>query len=202
LVWLVHAGERTVDGALDTAGNGRCSRHNAASAQQLGHIEVVERGARAVDGSGTCRRKARLDGRHTSDGVCAAARSKQPQVHLDLSGLARFSSTARRSAHRVGERTRHAHLGVQVAVVGGSEDAEQRRRCWKQIGVASLGSLTNTSRAMWKTAAWLAQTIEHLVRVLLVKTRRSQLGDGQATGSNPAGIELGTNVGFRKRARW
>jgi hypothetical protein len=55
---------------------------------------------------------------------------------------------------------------------------------------------------MWKTAAWLAQTIEHLVRVLLVKTRRSQLGDGQATGSNPAGIELGTNAGFRKRARW
>jgi hypothetical protein len=27
--------------------------------------------ARAVDGSGTCRRKARLNGRHTSDGVCA-----------------------------------------------------------------------------------------------------------------------------------
>jgi hypothetical protein len=33
--------------------------------------------ARAVDGSGTCRRKARLEGRHTSDGVCAAARSSE-----------------------------------------------------------------------------------------------------------------------------
>jgi hypothetical protein len=43
------------------------------------------------------------------------------------------------------------------------------------------------SRAMWKTAAWLAQTIEHLVRVLLVKTRRSQLGDCNAVGSRPAG---------------
>jgi hypothetical protein len=59
--------------------------------------------ARAVDGSGTCRRKARLDGRHTSDGVCAAARSKQPHVQPDLSGLARLPSTARRPAHRVGE---------------------------------------------------------------------------------------------------
>jgi hypothetical protein len=62
-----------VDGALDVAGNGRCSQHNAASAPPLGQTEVVERGARAVDGSGTCRCKARLDGRHTSDGVCAAA---------------------------------------------------------------------------------------------------------------------------------
>jgi hypothetical protein len=59
--------------------------------------------ARAVDGSGTCRRKARLDGRHTSDGVCAAARSKQPHVQPDLSGLARLPSTARRPAHRAGE---------------------------------------------------------------------------------------------------
>jgi hypothetical protein len=86
-------------------------------------------------------------------------------------------------------------------VVGGSEDAEQSRRCWKQIGVAGSGSLRNTSRAMWKTAAWLAQTIEHLVRVLLVKTRRSQLGDSQATGSNPAGIELVTNAGFRNKSK-
>jgi hypothetical protein len=83
-----------VDGALDTTGNGRRPQLIAASARQLGQTEVVERGARAVDGGGTCRRKARLDGRHTSDGVCAAARSKQPQVHLDLSSLARFSSTA------------------------------------------------------------------------------------------------------------
>jgi hypothetical protein len=69
-------------------------------------------------------------------------------------------------------------------VVSGGEDAEQRRWCWKQIGVAGSGNLTNTSRAMWKTAAWLAHTIEHLVHVLLVKTRRSQLGNGQATSSN------------------
>jgi hypothetical protein len=37
--------------------------------------------------------------------------------------------------------------------------------------------------------------------VLLVQSRRSQLGDGQATGSNPAGIELGTNAGFRDRSK-
>jgi hypothetical protein len=59
------------------------------------------------------------------------------------------------------------HLEVQVVVVGGGEDAEQRRRCWKQIGVAGSGNLTNTLRAMWKTVAWLAHTIEHLVHVLL-----------------------------------
>jgi hypothetical protein len=62
-----------VDGALDATGNGRCSQHNVESAPQLGQTEVIKRGACAVDGSGTCRRKARLDGRHTSDGVCAAA---------------------------------------------------------------------------------------------------------------------------------
>jgi hypothetical protein len=46
----------------------------------LGEMDRKDkRGARVGDGSGTCRRKARLDGRHTSDGVCAAARSKQPQ---------------------------------------------------------------------------------------------------------------------------
>jgi hypothetical protein len=117
-----------MDGALDTAGNGRHPQLIAASARQLGQTEVVERGARAVDDSSTCKRKARLDGRHTSDGVCAAARSKQPQVHLDLSGLARFSSTARRPAHRVGERTRHAHLGVLAAAVNGGEDGEAERR--------------------------------------------------------------------------
>jgi hypothetical protein len=117
-----------VDSALDTVGDGRCSQHNAASAQQLGQTEVVERGARAVDGSGTCRRKARLDGRHTSDGVCAAARSKQPQVHLDLSGLARFFSMARRLTNRVGKTTQHAHLGVLAAAVNGGEDGEAERR--------------------------------------------------------------------------
>jgi hypothetical protein len=53
---------------------------------------------------------------------------------------------------------------------------------------------------MWiKTTAWLANTIEHLVGVLLVKSRRSQLGDGQATGSNPAGIS--TKTGFRDRSK-
>jgi hypothetical protein len=129
LVRLVHAGERTVDGALHTAGNGRRPQLIAASARQLGQTEVVKQGVRAVDGSGTYRRKARLDGRHTSGGVCAAARSKQPQVRLDLSGLARFFSTARRPTHRVGERTHHAHLGVLAAAVNGGEDgeAEQRR---------------------------------------------------------------------------
>jgi hypothetical protein len=94
-----------VDGALDAAGNGRCSQHNAANTPQLGQTVVVKRGARAIDGSGTCRRKARLDGRHTSDNVCAAARSKQPHVQPGLSGLDRFPSTARRSAHRAGEGT-------------------------------------------------------------------------------------------------
>jgi hypothetical protein len=128
LVRLVHAGERTVDGALDTAGNGRRQQLIAASARQLGQTEVVKRGARAVDGSGTCRRKARLYSRHTSDGVCAAAQSKQPQVHLDHSGLARFFSTARRPTHRVGERTQHAHLGVLAAAVNSGEDGEAERR--------------------------------------------------------------------------
>jgi hypothetical protein len=127
LIRLVHAGERSVDGALDTARNGRRPQLIAASARQLGQTEVVKRGARAVDGSGTCRRKTRLDGRHTSDSVCAAARSKQPQVHLDLSGLARFFSTARRPTHRVGERTQHAHLGVLAAAVNGGEDGEAER---------------------------------------------------------------------------
>jgi hypothetical protein len=45
------------------------------------------------------------------------------------------------------------HLEVQVVVVGGGEDAEQRRRCWKQVSVAVSGNSTNTSRAMWKTVA-------------------------------------------------
>jgi hypothetical protein len=76
----------------------------------------------AVDGSGTCRRKARLEGRHTSDGVCAAARSKQPHVQPGLSGLARFPSTVRRPAHRAGEGTQHAHLEVLAAVVNGDEE--------------------------------------------------------------------------------
>jgi hypothetical protein len=40
-------------------------------------VVTVKRGARAVDGSGTCRRKARLEGRHTSDVICAAARSSE-----------------------------------------------------------------------------------------------------------------------------
>jgi hypothetical protein len=72
----------------------------------------------------------------------------------------------------------------------------------KQIGAAGSSNSTNTSRAMWiKTTAWLANTIEHLVGVLLVKSRRSQLGDGQATGSNPAGIELSTKTGFRGRSK-
>jgi hypothetical protein len=31
------------------------------------------KGARAVNGSGPCRRKARHEDRHTSDGVCAVA---------------------------------------------------------------------------------------------------------------------------------
>jgi hypothetical protein len=39
------------------------------------------------------------------------------------------------------------------------------------------------------------------VRVLLVQSRRSQLGDGQATGSNPTGIELGTKASFRDRSK-
>jgi hypothetical protein len=82
--------------------------------------------ARAVDGSGTCRRKARLEGRHTSDAVCAAARSKQPHVQPGLSGLARFPSTARRPAHRAGEGTRHAHLGVLVATVNGNEELQHK----------------------------------------------------------------------------
>jgi hypothetical protein len=43
-----------------------------------------------------------------------------------------------------------AHLEVQVVVVGGGEDAEQRRRCWKQISVAGSGNLTKTSRARRK----------------------------------------------------
>jgi hypothetical protein len=128
LVRLVHAGERTVDGALDTAGNGRRPQLIAASARQPGQMEVVKRGARAIDGSGTCRRKAQLDGRHTSDGVCAAMRSKQPQVPLDLSGLARFSSSARRPAHIAGERTRHTHLGALAAAVNGGEDGGAERR--------------------------------------------------------------------------
>jgi hypothetical protein len=117
-----------VDGALDTDGDGRRPQLIAVSARQLGQTLVVERGARTVDGNGTCRRKARLGGQHTSDGICAAARSKQPQVHLDLSGLARFSSTAQRPAHRVGERARHAHLGVLAAAVNGGEDGEAERR--------------------------------------------------------------------------
>jgi hypothetical protein len=93
------------------------------------------------------------------------------------------------------------HLEVQVVVVGGGEDAEQRRRCWKQIGVTGSGNLTNTLRAMWKTVAWLAHTIEHLVHVLLVKTRRLHLGDGQATSSNPAGIKLDMKAGFRDKSK-
>jgi hypothetical protein len=84
--------------------------------------------AHGVNGSGTCRRKARLDGRHTSDGVCAAARSKQPHVQPGLSGLARFPSTARRPAHRAGERTRHTHLGALTAAVNGGEDGGAERR--------------------------------------------------------------------------
>jgi hypothetical protein len=39
------------------------------------------------------------------------------------------------------------------------------------------------------------------VRVLLVKSMRSQLGNNQATGSNPTGIELGTKAGFRDRSK-
>jgi hypothetical protein len=39
------------------------------------------------------------------------------------------------------------------------------------------------------------------VCVLLVQSRRLQLGDGQATGSNPAGIVLDTNAGFRDRSK-
>jgi hypothetical protein len=60
------------------AGIGRCSQLIAASARQLGETEVtVERGCvRAVDDSGTCRRKARLDGWHRSVEGRAAARSK------------------------------------------------------------------------------------------------------------------------------
>jgi hypothetical protein len=46
-----------------------------------------------------------------------------------------------------------AHVEVQVVVVGGGEDAEQRRQCWKQVSVAGSGNLTNTSRVMWKTTA-------------------------------------------------
>jgi hypothetical protein len=75
-----------------------------------------------VDGSGTCRCKARLDGWHTSDGVCAAARSKQPQVQFGLSGFTCFFSTARRPAHRAGEGTRQAHLGVLAIAVNDGEN--------------------------------------------------------------------------------
>jgi hypothetical protein len=113
-----------VDGALDVAGNGRCSQLNATSARQLGQTEVVERGARAVDGSGTCRRKAQLDGRYTSDSVSVAARNKQPQVQLGLSGLACFLSMAQRPAHRAGQGTRQAHLRFLAAAVNEGEDGE------------------------------------------------------------------------------
>jgi hypothetical protein len=43
--------------------------------------------------------------------------------------------------------------------------------------------------------------VEQVVGVLLAMVRWLQLGDGQATGSNPAGIELGTKAGFRDKSK-
>jgi hypothetical protein len=43
--------------------------------------------------------------------------------------------------------------------------------------------------------------VEQVVGVLLAMVRWLQLGDGQVTGSNPAGIELGTKAGFRDKSK-
>jgi hypothetical protein len=43
--------------------------------------------------------------------------------------------------------------------------------------------------------------VEQVVGVLLAMVRWLRLGDGQATGSNPAGIKLGTNAGFRDKSK-
>jgi hypothetical protein len=43
--------------------------------------------------------------------------------------------------------------------------------------------------------------VKQVVGVLLAMVRWLQLGVGQATGSNPAGIELGTKAGFRDKSK-
>jgi hypothetical protein len=50
-------------------------------------------------------------------------------------GKARYPPGSKAGFHS-SEGDGGAHLEVQVVVVGGGEDVEQRRRCWKQIGVA------------------------------------------------------------------
>jgi hypothetical protein len=93
----------------------RRDRERSVLTTQCSVVVTVKRGARAVDGSGTCRRKARLEGRHTSDGVCAAARSSEPNMSHPL---------ARRPTDRNNKAGLMAHLQFVAAVL-----ATRRTRC-------------------------------------------------------------------------
>jgi hypothetical protein len=99
-----------------------------------------------------------------------------------------------------------AHLEVQVVVVGGGEDAEQRRRCWKQIGVAGSGNLTNTSRARRKidssSALFFRHFVEQVVGVLLGMVRWLQLGDCNAVGSKPRWPLADVQASVKRAERW
>jgi hypothetical protein len=85
----------------ETRQRAKAQRHTAP--ERKGKDSGSKQGrARVEEGNGTCKATGSARWWHTSDDVCAAARSKQPQVQLGLSGLARFSPMARLSAHRAG----------------------------------------------------------------------------------------------------
>jgi hypothetical protein len=84
---------------VDELGNNTCTEHTTTFQPGVrmtaGHRKGDQAVARAVDGSDTCRRNARLDGRHTSVSGRAAARCKQAQGHTKAWPLGMNADTTR-----------------------------------------------------------------------------------------------------------
>jgi hypothetical protein len=115
--------------------------------------------ARAVDGSGTCRRKARLEGRHTSDGVCAVARSSETRGKG-------------RAKPRLDHRANKWHEGLHRDNELGTR--HHLRACCRGSSISSnaLGA-TGMAAGSAGTATWLEQNIEHVMRVHSISERKA-----------------------------
>jgi hypothetical protein len=85
-----------------------------------------------IVGSGTCRRKARLEGRHTSIGSRAVAAVRFNQSRAHHHGQGPIFPLGSKAGFHSSEADDGAHLEVLVVVVDSGEDAELRQRCWKQ----------------------------------------------------------------------